>query len=215
MDAGLAALGDLSGWVYLVIFVVVALDAVVPVAPSEGVVITGAVLAAQGELALPLVVLVGAAGALGGDLASFAIGRHVARRRTGPSARSRVGRAMAWAQDLLDAHGPGTLVVARFVPGGRTATTFTAGFVGMDPGRYTAGVATGAVLWATLAGAVGHLGGTVFEPNPLLGLAVGLGAGTAVGVGIEVARSRVARRRVTPPIHAARSPRRPAVATCE
>ncbi len=36
-------------------------------------------------------------------------------------------RALAWAQQQLDRRGGQVVIVARYIPGGRTAATFTAG----------------------------------------------------------------------------------------
>src|SRR4051794_30503398 len=61
-------------WAYAAILAIAALDAVFPLVPSETTVIAAGVLAAAGELELPLVVAAGAAGALGGDSTSYAAG---------------------------------------------------------------------------------------------------------------------------------------------
>src|SRR5215217_8747932 len=50
------------------------------------------------------------------------------------------------------------IVVARFVPGGRTATTFTAGTVRLAWPRFAAADAVGATLWAAYAAGLGYLG---------------------------------------------------------
>lgn len=181
----------LAGWLLVVVFAVAALDAIVPVFPSEGVVITGAVLAARGDVSVVGVLLAAGLGALAGDLASYAIGRRVRTRRGGSVPAGRTGRAMAWAQRTLERHGPGTLIVARFVPGGRTAATFTAGFIGMALRSYVASIGAGAVLWAGQATAIGYLGGRVFEDDPLLGIGLGLATGLAVGLVVELTRSRL------------------------
>ncbi|HEX2578167.1 MAG TPA: DedA family protein [Aquihabitans sp.] len=181
----------LAAWALVIVFAVAALDAVVPVVPSEGVIITASVLAARGDASITGIVLAAAAGALAGDVASYAIGRHVRTRRGGVLPGGRTGKAVTWARRMLEAHGPGTLIVARFVPGGRTAATFTAGFVGMRLRSYVASVGLGAVLWAGQASAIGFLGGRVFEDNLVLGIALGLGTGVAVGLVVELTRSRL------------------------
>lgn len=199
MELNLETVAALSGWLYLLVFAIAALDAMIPVMPSESVVITGALLAAHGDASIAGIAAAAALGALAGDLTSYALGRRAARRRHGVAPGGRTGRAMAWAQELLAHHGPGTLIVARFLPGGRTATTFTSGFVGMDLLPFVASIAAGAALWAGQAAGIGYLGGTVFEEHLLLGLALGLGSGLAVGLGVELVRSRLAARRCPVP----------------
>ena len=64
-----------SPWTYLVLFAVAALDAIIPLVPSETLVILAGVFASTGDLNLILVILFAAAGAVAGDNASYWIGR--------------------------------------------------------------------------------------------------------------------------------------------
>lgn len=177
-----------SPWVYLAIFAVALVDAFLPVVPSESLVITAGVFAASGSPEIPAVVAVAAAGAFLGDHVSYLLGRSargLARRR--PS-------AMDWARRMLAERGGLTLVVARYVPGGRTAVTLTAGALGYPPRRFTPFVALAAVTWAGYSAAVGHLGGRAFEDDPLHGLAAGLGLALSITVVVESIRQYRRRR---------------------
>ena len=69
-----------SPWTYAFLFAVSALDAVIPLVPSETSVITAGVLASSGDLILVLVILLAAAGAIVGDNCSYWIGRTVGHR---------------------------------------------------------------------------------------------------------------------------------------
>ncbi|MCU1358214.1 MAG: DedA protein [Acidimicrobiales bacterium] len=206
MNLDLAHLAALSEWIYVMVFAVVALDAVLPVMPSESIVVTAGVLAARGDGSLPLVILAAAAGAVAGDGFSFLIGHRYRNRRLASAAAGkltrgltgRTGKAVRWAEGMLEEHGPGTLIVSRFIPGGRTATTFTAGFVGMRARAFGASIVTGAILWAGQAGLIGFAGGHLFEDNLLLGIGLGVGSGMLVGVLIELVRHRLANRNATP-----------------
>jgi len=64
-----------SPWFYLIIFSVALLDSVVPIVPSESMVIVGGVAAGLGDLQIPLVIVIAAAGAFLGDNMSYLIGR--------------------------------------------------------------------------------------------------------------------------------------------
>jgi membrane protein DedA with SNARE-associated domain len=64
-----------SPWFYLIIFSVALLDSVVPIVPSESMVIVGGVAAGLGDLYIPLVIVIAAAGAFLGDNLSYLIGR--------------------------------------------------------------------------------------------------------------------------------------------
>ena len=69
-----------SPWTYAVILVVAALDAVLPLVPSETAVISAGVLAGAGDLSLGLVIAAGAAGAFAGDSSAYWLGRRFDRR---------------------------------------------------------------------------------------------------------------------------------------
>ena len=75
-----------SPWFYLIIFAIAALDSVLPIVPSETLVIIGGVSAGLGNLWIPLVIVVAASGAFIGDNMSYLIGREasdwVIRRQT-------------------------------------------------------------------------------------------------------------------------------------
>jgi membrane-associated protein len=152
---------------YLAILAACALDAVLPVVPSETVVIAASVLAAEGRLWIWLVVVAAAAGGFLGDTGSYALGRSVgasAARRLFRGEKAK--RRLSWAGGALDRHGAAIIVVARFIPGGRTATTFTAGTVRLPWPRFAAADAVGATVWATYAAGLGYLGGETFEQRP-------------------------------------------------
>ena len=115
---------------YLAVLGACALDAVLPIVPSEAVVIAASVLAAKGELSIWLIALAAAAGGFLGDSGSYVLGRTAGAAAAGRLFRSSKARGrLSWADETLDRHGATIIVVARFIPGGRTATTFTAGVV--------------------------------------------------------------------------------------
>src|SRR4029453_10064892 len=66
-----------SPWTYAVILAIAAIDALVPLVPSEATVIAAGVLAGAGELELGLVIAAGAAGAFTGDTAAYWLGRRL------------------------------------------------------------------------------------------------------------------------------------------
>lgn len=159
-------------WTYPAIVVAVALDSLLPIAPSEAMMITAGVLAANGDLILPLVILAGLLGSLLGDNASYGLGASLGRRaerRFFSSGRGR--RRLEWARRQLHERGAVIIVAARFIPGGRTATTFSAGALGMPWRRFVAIDAVAAGLWATYVALLGYFGGATFEEDlwkPLL-----------------------------------------------
>lgn len=186
-----------SPWTYAVILAVAALDALVPLVPSETTVISAGVLAGAGDLELGLVIAAGAAGAYSGDTSAYFVGRRFGPRLERRLFRGERGvRRQAWAEGALDRHGGPLIFGARFVPGGRTATTVTAGVLRMRLARFAAFAGGAAVAWAAYAALIGYLGGRAFEDNPLWGLALGFGVAAATYVVVDMVR-RARRRRGT------------------
>lgn len=179
-----------SLWTYPLLFGICVGDAVIPLLPSETAMIVCGFQAARGQLSLGWVIAVGAAGALCGDNLSYAGGRWIGqpvidRFFTGERARERLD----WAKRFLKERGSYVLIVARFVPGGRTATTFTAGVVRFRwLTRFAPYVFVAAVLWAVYGALLGYLGGRVFRDQPIYALLVAFGIAAAVAVGAELLR---------------------------
>jgi membrane protein DedA with SNARE-associated domain len=186
-----------SPWTYLLILGVCAGDAMFPALPSETIVIAAAVLAANGDLNIALVVLAAALGALLGDNGAYAVGNSGLRRLADRFMRSDKSRKrLDWARTQLQAHGVWIIVVARFIPGGRTATTYTAGTVCMPwKRRFLPADGIAVALWALYASALGYIGGSTFENNLLLPMLIGAGAGLIVGGIGELVRRKVLDRR--------------------
>jgi membrane protein DedA with SNARE-associated domain len=170
-----------SPWVYVAIFALALLDGFFPVVPAETSVITAGVFAATGAPNLALVMLVAALGAFAGDHISYAIGH-----RAGGRFRRR--KAFVWAERMLAERGGLVLVVARYIPGGRTATTLTMGAVHYPLRSFSLFDALAAGSWAVYSGLIGFFGGMAFENDPIKGLLLGLGIALGVTAVTEIVR---------------------------
>jgi membrane-associated protein len=165
-------------------------DAVFPALPSESALIVCGIQAARGQLSLPLVIVLGAAGAFGGDNTSYGLGRFVGkpiqeRLFSGQKAQ----RRLEWAKGFLKERGGYVFLVARFVPGGRTATTFTAGLVRFRwLTRFVPFTLLAAILWSCYGTLVGYFGGRVFEDKPIYALLLAFGIAAAITVAAEAWR---------------------------
>ncbi|WP_229398930.1 DedA family protein [Micromonospora okii] len=187
-----------SPWVYLVVFVVTAVDAVFPAVPGETVVVTAGVFAASGQPDLTTVIAVASLGALAGDHLSYVIGRSGgAHRLARLPAASRRRSGSEWARRAVDRRGGLILTTARYVPGGRTAVTLTMGAVRYPLRSFLLFDTLATVTWAAYCGLLGYFGGLAFERNPVAGILAGVGLGAAVALLLEAARwlRRRARRR--------------------
>lgn len=178
---------------YLLVFVVAAGDAVLPMLPSETLLILAGVVAARGNLELAFLIPLGALGAFLGDNTSYAIGRTggkpLARRL---EKRRRFRDKLEWARRRLAAGGGYLVPLARFVPGGRTAVTFSAGALKMSWPRFLLLSGIGATAWSAYATLIGYFGGRAFAHSEWKAVLLAFGIAIAVGAAIELAR-RLAR----------------------
>jgi membrane-associated protein len=179
-----------SPWGLLGLCVVAAIDAFFPVVPSESRVITAGVFAVGGDASLPLGIAAAGLGAFAGDHVSYLVGRRAGDRLAGRlRAGSRTSIAYAWAGKVLAKRGGTVIVAARYIPGGRTAMTLTAGAVRYPLRSFSTFDGLAAGSWATYAALVGYVGGAAFEDDPLKGTLLGLGLALGVTGLIELVRN--------------------------
>ena len=80
-------------------------------------------------------------------------------------------------------------MVARFIPGGRTVTTFTAGFVETFPWlRFLRWDVLAGAIWGSYTVLLGYFGGKTFEEEPWKGLLLAFALALAVTGAVEVVR---------------------------
>ena len=185
-----------SPWFYAIIFVIAVLDSVLPIVPSETLVIIGGVSAGLGNLWIPLVIVCAASGAFIGDNMSYLIGREasdwVMRRQN----RTEKGaKRMATIVEQMHERGGLLLITARFIPGGRTALTLSCG-VTRQPRRWFVGwAAVAAILWGHYAALLGFIGGKSFEENHTLAFIIAFVTAFSITALIEVVRWALKRAR--------------------
>ena len=196
MLESLVDLASGSAWTYVLVFGLATLDVLAPILPSESVVVAAAALAASGRLNVLVVALTAAAGALLGDNIAFFCGRLLdTRMRRWLEATPRRRERPEWAEHQLDRRGGTIIIGSRFIPGGRTATMIGAGLLEMRWRRFVIFDIAAAVIWALSCTAIGYFGGTAFEDEPIVGVAVALALALVAGAAIEVGRRVVGRLR--------------------
>ena len=179
-----------SNWSYLIVFAIAAIDAFFPIVPSEATAIAAGVVAGTGGLRVEIVILAAAGGALLGDNITFFGGHFLGERLDrrffqGEKAKKRVD----WARRTLDERGPYLIVVARFIPGGRTVTMFTAGFVETFPWRrFIVFDLIACMIWGSYAVLLGYFGGKTFEEEPWKGLLLAFAIALVVTAAVEMYR---------------------------
>ncbi|GAA1848132.1 DedA family protein [Brevibacterium marinum] len=184
-----------SPWVYLLVFVIAGFDSLIPVVPSETILIAAAAYAAAGIPNPVGLVLVAASGALVGDFAAHLVGRGggslVHRWTRSPRVRRMVERS----EEIFARRGGAMLISGRFVPGGRTAATLASGILRYPRARFLAFDAAGCLTWALYSTGIGLLGGVIFDDQPLLAAALGVGIALVITGVAEITRNALARRR--------------------
>ncbi|MDP9794909.1 membrane protein DedA with SNARE-associated domain [Catenuloplanes nepalensis] len=182
---------------YPVLIALGALDGIVPIIPSEAVLITAGLFSRTGTPLLLLVVLASAAGVMLGDHLVYALSRST----FGPRLLGRFPRVSA-AVDAggrqLERRAGRVIVISRFVPGGRVTTNIACGTTRLPLSRFTPASAIAALAWAAYHGGLGVLGGAAFIQNPLFGLLLCLAVSCLAGGAVPLARRLLTRRATRP-----------------
>ena len=165
LDEALTDLSDTLGtWTYGLVAALAFLETgafVGLVAPGETAVVLGGVVAAQGDVSLPLMLLLVWLAAAAGDLASFVLGRRLGRRflvSHGPRIGVTAPR-LARVDGFFERHGAKAILVGRFVGIVRAVAPFLAGASGMRLRTFLPWSLLGTAAWAatfTLVGYVFH-----------------------------------------------------------
>ncbi len=174
-----------SPWTYLFLFAIAALDAVIPLVPSETSVILAGVLASQGDLVLVLVITFAAAGAVAGDNVSYWIGRKLGHRVVDRFFKGERRKQVDWAHRQVEERGGYLIIIGRFIPGGRTAVTLSCGMLEMRWRRFFAFDVVAGFVWATYAAMLGYVGGSTFKDEPLKGFLLAFVVALGIAGAIE------------------------------
>ncbi len=178
-----------SPWLWVIVFLVSGLDALLPFMPSETTVITVAVLIGPDLPQLALLALVAALGAWAGDCLGYAIGaaagpRALARLQRGPDGI----RRYEWAKIQVRRNAVLLILAARYLPGGRVASGLANGSLGYPPGKFVPLDALGASVWAVYSVLIGLVGGAAFTDEPEKGLLLSFALGLVLVAAIEIGR---------------------------
>jgi membrane protein DedA with SNARE-associated domain len=169
---------------------------VVPLAPTEPVLVGMGVFAASGRLPLVAVIAVAAVGCSVSDHILYAFGRFagvpVLERLAGR--RPSVAAAHAWLTRRVLRWGAPVLVVGRWLPAGGTVGAVLTGTLRWRLVRFTPASIIGSTLWSVYGALIGYLGGAL-TGDSFLGLLVSLGLAAVLGVGSSVIVQRNHRNR--------------------
>ncbi|HEV8045925.1 MAG TPA: DedA family protein [Rubrobacter sp.] len=166
---------------YLVILFGAALDNFGLPASGDIVLFAGGLFAHSGDLALPLVMLSGFAGALISDNAVYWIGRIGGRPLIGSILKMRFlhflvnEKSLSRVERYFEAHGGKTVFVGRFGPGLRSMTPLFAGVTRMKYYRFFPYNLAAASVWAVAYSLIGYVFGQYW--TELLAVAKSFGFG--------------------------------------
>lgn len=148
----------------LLFLLVMAESGGVPV-PGETALITGAVLASQGQLEIPIVIAIAASAAIVGDNVGYVIGQRGGRwllKKPGPFHRHRL-EVLRIGEPFFERHGPKAVFFGRFILGLRTWASWLAGATRMRWRSFALWNALGGVSWAVGVGVIAYLVGRSAE----------------------------------------------------
>ncbi|WP_426560725.1 DedA family protein [Angustibacter sp. McL0619] len=178
---------------YLAVFVLVALDAVIPIFPGETTLNAASTAAAQGRLELWPIVVMGALGAIAGDSALFWLARRYSRRIEPQVDRARANANVRQALDLMDSSAPALIVGGRYVPGMRFVVNATMGLSRIAYRRFLLWSVLSGVLWSVYTCAMAYWIGLSLGEYPLASVVVS-GLVTTVALAIVFLSMRRHRR---------------------
>jgi membrane-associated protein len=126
--------------------------------PGDSLMFTAGLLASQGSLNLPLVLVGCFVAAVLGDQVGFTIGE-ILGPRIGSNPNSRIFKPayLDRTRTFFARHGPKTIVLARFVPIVRTFAPIVAGVARMRRSVFVRYNVVGAGLWVVIATLLGYL----------------------------------------------------------
>ncbi len=175
---------------YLVILFGAALDNFGLPSSGDIVLLAGGLFSNGGQLALPLVMLSGFAGALISDNSVYWIGRIGGRPLIYRIHKMRFlsflinERNLARVERYFEAHGGKTVFVGRFGPGLRSMTPLFAGVTRMKYYRFLPYNVAAGIVWAVAYSLVGYVFGQYWDE--LLTVARSLGYGVVVLAGLAL-----------------------------
>jgi membrane-associated protein len=183
---------------YVMVFLLVALDAVVPIFPGETTLNAAATAAAQGALELAPIIVMGALGAIVGDSALFWIARRSSRRVAPQLEKARANEKIKQALAIMDTSAPLLIVGGRYVPGMRFVVNATMGLSDMPYRRFLPWSVLGGVLWSAFTCVLAYKIGTTLAEFPLASVVISGLVTTAIIAAVLVVLRRSKRAVATP-----------------
>ena len=191
--------GDISEWLadvpeqvaYVITFLFIWFDAVIPIFPGETTLSAASTLAAAGELNLGMIMVAGAVGAIVGDTSLFWISRLSSAKMQPHLDKALKDDKVRVAWDAMN-RSPGLLIVAgRYVPGMRFVVNASMGLSDIAYRRFLGWSVVSGILWSVYTCGLAYYVATTLSGYPLASLLISsaITAG-ALALVFYVARSK-------------------------
>ncbi len=179
---------------YLMVFLLIALDGVMPIFPAETTLNAAATLAAQGELDVMPIIVMGALGGIVGDSSCFWIARKSSHRLERQLDKAKQNEKVREAFELLDSSAPVLIIGSRYLPGMRFFVNGTMGLSDIPYRRYLPWSIISCLVWSTYTSVLAYKIGVALGDYPL-GSFIMSSLVTSVVVAVVVLTVRRNRRR--------------------
>lgn len=179
---------------YVTVFALIALDAVIPIFPGETTLNAAATVAANGNLDLVPIIVMGALGAMVGDSTLFWISRRYSHKIERQLARAKSNKQVRQAFELLDSSAPVLIIGGRYLPGMRFVVNATMGLSDIPYRRFLPWSIVSAVLWSTYTSVLAYQVGLALGDYPLASFIV---SGLVTTIAVTAIVLTVRRRRRT------------------
>ena len=151
------------------------------VLPGETAIVIGGLLASEGRVALPILVVIVVLSAIVGDSVGYEIGRRYGPRLIQHKRVQKYGSKIAGAQDLIRRRGPIAVFIGRWTALLRALMPALVGSSKMPYPRFLIFNALGGILWGITYTLGGYYAGRAFERT-----AASIGRWGAIAVGVVV-----------------------------
>jgi membrane protein DedA with SNARE-associated domain len=182
------------GYTYFLVFLMIALDAVMPIFPGETTLNAASTAAANGNLDLAPIIVMGALGAIVGDSSLFWIARKYSHHIEPQLTRAKANSSVRTALDYMNKSAPVLIIGGRYVPGMRFVVNATMGLSEMPYRRFLPWSVFSGVLWSTYTCWLAYEIGLALGEYPLASFVIS-GLVTTVAITVVFFTLRRQRRR--------------------
>jgi membrane protein DedA with SNARE-associated domain len=167
---------------YVLTFLLVFLDGICALFPAETTLNTAVAVSIDGHLEVPLVMLAGALGAVGGDSALYWIARLSRERFQTKLDRALSNKKVAGAMELIGSSAPMLICVGRYAPGLRFVVNASCGLRAYPYRSFLLWSSIGGTAWSVVTCTIAFVVANVLDDSPVAAVIVSEMVGTiAIG----------------------------------